>query len=156
MPFFNTYVLLHILFMIGIIVLCTAVGMPTRYWVILGARIREHFLHTKGEKLKKALSLQGVDFSSDESFLERGVGLALNHQHGLIFLAQPEGKQYKTAIIPKTQLGAHSTIINQVDGFHRCFLEISETGAHAQKWLLPCADSELADDINSRLEQFAS
>lgn len=155
MPFFDTYVFLHILFMIGIVILCTAVGMPTRYWMILGAKIRERFLHAKGEKLKKALQSQGVTFSSDESFLDRGVGLAIDHQRGLIFLAQPDGKQYQTTILPKARLGAHSTLINQVDGFQRCFLEISETGADAQKWRLPCADSELADEINNRLEQLA-
>lgn len=156
MPFFHVYVFLHIFFMIGIIVLCTAVGMPTRYWVVLGGKIRERFLHTKGEKLKKALQLQGIDFPSDESFLDSGVGLAINYQSGLIFLAQPDGKKYKTAIFSKAQLGAHTTIINQVDGFQRCYLEISETGKNAKTWRLPCADSELADEINNRLAKLTT
>lgn len=155
MSLFDTYFILHILFMVGIIILCTAVGMPTRYWMILGTKIRARFLHSRGEKLKKALQSQGVTFSSDESFLDRGVGLAIDHQRGLIFLAQPKGKQYQTTILPKARLGAHATLINQIDGFHRCFLKISETGTNSQTWLLPCADSELADEINDRLEQFA-
>lgn len=156
MPFFHVYIFLHIFFMIGIIVLCAAVGMPTRYWVVLGGRIRAHFLYAKGRKLKKALQLQDIHFSSDESFLDRGVGLAIDHQRGLMFLAQPEGSHYQTAILPKAQIGAHTTIINQVEGFHRCYLEVLENGANAKKWRLPCADLDLADEINDKLTQFTS
>lgn len=151
MSFSDLYILFHILFMIGIIVLCTVVGMPTRYWVALGAWARERLLDAKGEKLKKALALQGANFSADESFVDRGVGLAIDDKHGLVFLAQPDGKRYQTAILPVARLGAHETVVRQDEGFHSCFVEISETGAKARKWLLPCTDSDLADEINNRL-----
>lgn len=149
----DLYTLFHILFMVGIILLCTVVGMPTRYWVVLGGWARGRFLQAKGEKLQKILALQGVSFSADESFLDRGVGLAIDHKRGLVFLAQPDGKQYQTAILPRANLGAHETIVSQENGFHRCFVEISEIGTSARKWLLPCADSDLADEINHRLEE---
>lgn len=149
----DLYILLHILFMIGIIVLCMVAAMPTRYWMALAAWGRRHLLHRKGEQLQKALALQGAAFAADESFLDRGVGLAMDHKQGLIFLAQKEGKQYKTAILPKVLLGAHTTIVRQDEGFHRCFVEILEAGATPRKWLLPCTDSDLADEINLRLSQ---
>ena len=152
MSFPDLYTLLHILFMIGIIALCMVAAMPTRYWVILGSWARGRLLHAKGEKLKKVLALQEASFSADESFLDRGVGLAMDHKRGLVFLAQPNGKQYQTAILPKTQLGAHETIVLQENGFHRCFIEIFQTGAAARKWRLPCVDSDLADEINDWLE----
>lgn len=147
----DLYLLLHIFFMIGIILLCAIAAMPTRYWMALAAWGRRRLLQTKGEKLQKALALQGAVFTADESFLDRGVGLAMDHKQGLVFLAQADGKQYRTAILSKAQLGAHTTIVRQDEGFHRCFVEILETGATPRKWLLPCADSDLADEINSRL-----
>lgn len=147
----HTYLLIHILFMIGIVVLCMVAAMPTRYWRGLAAWGRQKLLRAKGEKLQKALALQGVHFAADESFLDRGVGLAMDHKQGLVLLAQPEGKQYQTAILAKSQLGAHTTIVKQVEGFHRCFVEIEQTGTQARTWRLPCADSELADEVNDRL-----
>lgn len=147
------YLLLHILFMIGIIVLCMVAAMPTRYWMAVCAWGRKFLLQRKGEKLKKALALQGENFSSDESFLDRGVGLAIDHRHGLIFLAQPDGQRYQTTILQKSQLGTHATVIRQEEGFHRCFVEIAETGAASRKWLLPCVDSDLADEINRSLSK---
>lgn len=152
MSFSDLYALFHILFMIGIILLCTIVGMPTRYWIRLGGWAKKRLLLTKGEKLQKALALQGENFASDESFIDRGVGLAIDHKRGLVFLAQPDGKHYQTAILLRAQLGAHETIVRQEEGFHRYFVEIVETGATARKWLLPCTDSDLADEINERLE----
>lgn len=152
----DLYTLFHILFMIGIIVLCTVVGMPTRYWIVLSGWAKGRLLHAKGERLQKALAQQGASFSADESFLDRGVGLAIDHKRGLVFLAQPDGKQYQTAILPMAQLGAHATVVRQEEGFHRCFIEIYETGAAMRKWLLPCADSDLADEINYRLEEVPS
>lgn len=147
------YLYFHVLFMIGIIVLCMLAAMPTRYWMGVSAWGRQYLLRKRGDKLKKALALQGENFLSDESFLDRGVGLAIDKGKGLIFLAQKEGQRYKTAILPKSQLGTHETIIRQEDGFQRCFLEISQIGPSAHKWLLPCMDSDLADEINSRLNE---
>lgn len=154
MSFFHVYVFLHILLMLGIIALCAGAGMPTRYWLALGSRIRQRFLQNKGKKLKKALRLQGIDFPLDESFLDCGVGLAIDHQRGLIFLAQPEKDKYETAVLSKAQLGTHTVFINQVDGFQRCYLDISQIGDCEKKWRLPCADADLATEINDALGQF--
>lgn len=148
-----SYILFRVVFVIGIILLCMVAAMPTQYWLNLAAYGRRRLLQAKGAKLQRALALQGVDFDSDESFLDRGVGLAIDHKHGLIFLAQPEGEAYQTAILSKAQLGAHTTLIRQEDGFHRCFVEISETSPTPRTWLLPCADSDLADEVNERLRQ---
>lgn len=153
MSLYEVYFTIHILLMIGIIALCAVTGMPTRYWRTLAAWGKQRWLRAKGEKLQKALALQGTNFSSDESFLERGVGLAIDHTQGLVFLAQPEGNQYQTAILPKSQLGGHTTVVRQDEGFHHCFVEIEQTGVSSRKWLLPCADSDLADEINNRLSQ---
>ena len=153
MSLFALYFTIHVLLMIGIIALCVVTGMPTRYWRALAAWGRQRWLRGKAKKLQKALAVQGADFASDESFLERGVGLAIDHTRGLVFLAQPEGKQYQSAILPKSQLGAHATVIRQEEGFHHCFVEIEQTEAPTRKWLLPCADSDLADEINERLSQ---
>ena len=147
------YLLFHILFMIGIILLCMVAAMPTRYWLTLASWVRRSLMRAKGRKLQQALALQGVEFSADESFLDRGVGLAIDHQRGLVFLAQPDGKHYQTTILPKAKLGTHMTIVQQEEGFHRCFVELSERDQTAHKWLLPCADSELAEEINTRLTQ---
>lgn len=104
------YSVLHILFMLGIIALCAVTGMPTRYWRALAAWGRKRWLRAKGEKLRKALALQGADFSSDESFLDQGVGLAIDHKRGLVFLAQPDGRHYQTTILSMSQLGPHTTL----------------------------------------------
>lgn len=151
MLFPTLYLVIHILFMLGIIVLCTVAAMPTRYWQILGSWGKQRLSHAKGKKLQSVLALQGVRFEGDESFLDRGVGLAIDHKQGLVFLAQPDGKQYQTAIVPKTSLGPHAAIIRQEDGFHRNFVEILETSSPTRKWLIPCSDSDLANEINSRL-----
>lgn len=147
------YLLFHVLFMIGIIILCMVVGMPTRYWWAVAAWLRHRLLNSKGKKLQKALALQGEEFLSDESFLDRGVGLAIDHKRGLVFLAEPDGKHYQTAVLPKSQLGEHRMVVQQADGFHHFFVEISETGTAPRKWRLPCADSELADEINRKLNK---
>lgn len=147
------YFLFHVLFMIGIIVLCVVAAMPTRYWMLLSEWVRKRLVRAKGKELQKAIALQGVEFSSDESFLDRGVGLAIDHQRGLVFLAQPDGKKYQTDVLLKSKLGQHRTIIRQDEGFHRCFVEIQELGLSERKWLLPCADSDLADEINNRLDE---
>lgn len=147
------YSVFHILFLLGVIALCVVTGMPTRYWRALAAWGRRRWLRVKGERLRKALALQGVNFLSDESFLDQGVGLAIDHERGLVFLAQPDGGQYQTAILSTSQLGAHTTVVRQEDGFQNCFVEISESGTATRKWLLPCADSALANEINNQLNK---
>ena len=120
------YTLFHIFFMLGIIALCTITGMPSRYWVVLGAKARRFLQQGKRKRLHQAFAAQGQAFTADESFLEQGVGLALDHQRGLVFLAQPNGKDYQSAILPKTHLGAHAAIVRQEEGFHHYFVEIAD------------------------------
>lgn len=141
----------HVLFMIGIIVLCLVAAMPTRGWMLVAAKGKSFLRRGIKRKLEAALAAQKQPFSPDESYLSQGVGLALDHTRGLVFLAQPEGDVFRCAIQPQTQLGPHRLVVEQENGFHRCFIEIPQIGQGLPAWRLPCRDSDVANEIDQTL-----
>lgn len=141
----------HVLFMIGIIILCLVAAMPTRGWMLVTDKSKRFLRRGIKRKLEEALAAQKQAFTPDESYLPQGVGLALDHTRGLVFLAQPEGETLRCAIQSQAQLGPHRLVVDQENGFHRCFIEIAQVGQAAASWRLPCRDSEVANEIDQTL-----
>ena len=141
----------HVLFMVGIIILCLVAAMPTRGWMLVSDKTKRFLRRGIKRKLEAALAAQQQAFHPDESYLPQGVGLALDHARGLVFLAQPEGEMFRCAIQPQTQLGSYRLVVEQENGFHRCFIEILQAGEAQPAWRLPCRDSEVANEIDRTL-----
>lgn len=148
----SIFTFLHVLFMLGIIVLCLVAAMPTRAWAVVAERFKRFMARRVRQRLEAAFSTQSQNFSADESYLPYGVGLALDHASGLVFLAEPEKSALRSAVLPRAQLGAPRMVVEQRDGFHHYFIEIEQAGGNRPVWRLPCQDADLAAKIEQRLQ----
>jgi hypothetical protein len=143
----------HWLFIIGTLILCAVAAMPTRGWLIISERVKGNVVHRKQKRLEEALAAQRHAFSPDESFLDRGVGLAVDHAQRLVFLAMPDGAQMRAEILPVAALSAHETSMRLDNGFQEYFVEISTPGGLRPSWRLPCGDAALADEVDGALSR---
>lgn len=141
----------HLLFITVTLILCAVAAMPTRAWLAMGERLNASLLKRKQARLKAALAAQSRPFWPDESFLDRGVGLAVDHARKLIFLAMPDGAQMRAEILPLSAIGSHKAQTRQENGFQENFVEITAPGGIRPLWRLPCGDAALADEVNGAL-----
>ncbi|MDE1907581.1 MAG: hypothetical protein KGH75_14140, partial [Rhodospirillales bacterium] len=133
------------------LVLCAVAALPTRFWVRTGEWGKTRLLRGKQARLKDALAAQRRPFTPDESFLDRGVGLAVDHERKLVFLACPQNGGMRAEILPSSALGQHEARIVSDNGFQENFVEILTPGTANPVWRLPCGDSELAAEVDSAL-----
>ncbi len=143
----------HWLFLITTLGLCIIAGMPTRFWMRMGEWITSRALRGKQVRLWNALGAQHHPFTPDTSFIERGVGLAMDHTRNLVFLAVPEGGQMKARILPRSALSAHAARMQSDNGFHQYFVEIITADSANPVWRLSCENATLAAEIADTLSQ---
>ena len=141
----------HWLFIIITLLLCAVAALPTRFWVRVGEWVKTRGLQGKQARLQAALVQQRRPFTPDESFLNRGVGLAMDHERKLVFLACPQNGRMRAEILPSSALGQHMVLMQSDHGFQENFVEISIPGTAQPVWRLPCADSELAAEVDNAL-----
>jgi hypothetical protein len=146
-------VIFHWLFITGTLILCVVAAMPTRGWLALGSWVKNGALKRKQKRLEDALAAMQQPFRPDVSFLDRGVGLAVDHAHRLVFLAMPDGAQMRAEILPATALGAHQARTKLDNGFQEHVVEIAAPGSARPFWRLICDDAALADEVNGALAQ---
>ncbi len=143
----------HWLFIISTLILCAVAAMPTRAWLSIAERVKTSTVRRQQKRLEEALAAQRRPFTPDESFLDRGVGLALDHAQGLVFLAVPDGAQTRAEILPASALGAHEARMRLDNGFQEHFVDISAPGAARPSWRLPCGDAALAFEVDGALSR---
>lgn len=143
----------HWLFIISTLILCAVAAMPTRGWLALGERLKGGALKRKQRRLEAALAAQLQPFQPDVSFLDRGVGLAVDHAHKLVFLAVPEGAKMYAEILPASALGAHQALTRLDNGFQDHVVEIAASAGARPLWQLFCGDAALAAEIDGALAQ---
>ena len=141
----------HWLFIIITLVLCAVAALPTRFWLRTGELIKARDLRGKRLRLQKALAAQHLPFTPDESFLDRGVGLAMDHGRKLVFLACPQGGGMRAEILPSVALGGHEACMQSDHGFQEYFVEISIPGKAQPVWRLACENAELAAEVDGAL-----
>lgn len=141
----------HWLFIIITLLLCAVAALPTRFWLRIGEWVKTRLLRGKQARLKDALAAQPSPFTPDESFLDRGVGLAVDHERKLVFLACPQNGKMRAEILPSSALGQHEALILSDNGFQENFVEILTPGMANPVWRLPCTDAELAAEVDSAL-----
>ncbi|MBU6449922.1 MAG: hypothetical protein KGQ26_09895 [Rhodospirillales bacterium] len=141
----------HWLFIIITLLLCAVAALPTRFWLRTGEWAKARGLRGKQVQLKDALAAQRHPFTPDESFLDRGVGLAVDHERKLVFLACPQNGAMRAEILPSSALGPHEARILSDNGFQENFVEILTPGLANPVWRLPCGDTELAAEVDSAL-----
>lgn len=148
----SIFTVIHVLFMLGIIVLCLVAAMPTRGWMAVAEKVRRFMARGMRQRLEAAFSKQSQPFTPDENYMPYGVGLAFDHRRGLVFLAAPDKAALRCAIQPQAQLGAHRMVVEQKDGFHHYFIEIDQADSQRPAWRLPCQTADLAARIDQRLQ----
>ncbi len=141
----------HWLFIITTLVLCAVAALPTRFWLRTGEWLKTRRLRGKQARLQEALAAQRRPFTPEESFLERGVGLAIDHERKLVFLASPQNGRIRAEILPNAALGQREVLVLSDHGFQENFVEISTPGLANPLWRLPCADAELAAEVDRAL-----
>ncbi len=143
----------HWLFIITTLILCAVAAMPTRGWLAVAERFKSSTLQRKQKRLEAALAAQRRPFTPDESFLDRGVGLAVDHVQKLVFLAMPDGAQMRAEILPASALGTHEARTKQDNGFQEHIVEIAAPGATHSSWRLLCDDASLAFEVDGALSR---
>lgn len=143
----------HWLFIITTLVLCAVAVLPTRFWLRSGEWIKTHDLRTKQTRLQKLLAAQRQPFTPELSFLERGVGLAVDKGRALVFLASSESGGMRAAILPRAALGEHAMRMLSDNGFQEYFVEISAPGTTQPLWRLDCGDAQLAAEMDDALSR---
>lgn len=143
----------HWLFIIGTLILCAVAAMPTRGWLTIAGRLKGGTTRRKQKRLEEALAAQHRPFTPDESFLDRGVGLAVDRTQQLVFLAVPDGAQMRAEILHTSALGEHTARTELDNGFQEHFVEIATPGAIRPFWRLPCGDAALADEVDGALSR---
>ncbi|MGE4481907.1 hypothetical protein [Acidocella sp.] len=104
-------------------------------------------------QLEQALAAQQRPFTPGESFLDRGVGLAIDHAQGLVFLATPDKAGMRADILPASALGTHSARTKLDNGFQEHFVEIGAPGTTRPAWRLSCPDTALAVEVDLALSR---
>ena len=143
----------HWLFIVTTLVLCAVAGLPTRFWLRSGEWLKSRGLRGKKIRLEEALAAQRRPFTADESFLDRGVGLAIDDKRRLVFLASMEGGGIRAGILPSTALGEHKVQMQSDNGFQEYFVEISAPGTAHPIWRLHCEDAELAAEVDGAISR---
>ncbi len=141
----------HWLFIISTLILCAVAAMPTRGWLGMAERVKNRTMRHKQRRLEEALAGLHRPFLPDVSFLDRGVGLAVDHAHRLVFLAMPDGAQMRAEILPASALGAHEARTRLDNGFQEHIVDIVAPGAARTSWRLSCGDAALAAEVDGAL-----
>ncbi|MBU6419300.1 MAG: hypothetical protein KGQ79_06170 [Proteobacteria bacterium] len=143
----------HWLFIITTLVLCAVAVLPTRFWLRSGEWIKTRGLRTKQTRLQSLLAAQRQPFTPELSFLERGVGLAVDKGRALVFLASSENGGMRATILPCAALGGHALRMLSDNGFQEYFVEISTPGTAQPLWRLDCDDAPLAAEVDDALSR---
>lgn len=153
MSFYWAWIAFHWVFITVTLILCIVASMPTRGWMRLGAWVKGRLTQRTQSRLEAALAAAPQPFTAQTSFFARGGGLALDGGRGLVFLAIPEGKALRSLVVPAAhvRVGAVRTLVE--NGFQQIVLELQVVGDGL--WRLPCADMDLAHDMQAALAGFA-
>lgn len=149
MSFYWAWIAFHWVFITVTLILCVVASMPTRAWMRLGAWVKGRLTQRTQSRLDAALAAAPQPFTAQTSFFARGGGLALDGGRGLVFLAIPEGKALRSLVVPAAhvRVGAVRTLVE--NGFQQIVLELQVVGDGL--WRLPCADMDLAHDMQAAL-----
>jgi hypothetical protein len=140
--------------MIVTFIFCAVSAFPTKWcmqlWEASVRLWRGHVRRALEHELARRAA--GTGFVAEQKFFARGVGLAVDKTHGLLFLAAPEGSRLSSAILPFTALHAVSAGEASDNGFYDYYVDLTLRDAVQPRWRLLCGENPaLAAEVKQLL-----
>lgn len=135
-------------------IFCAVSAFPTKWCAQLwDASVGLWHGHVRrGLEHELARRAAGTGFVAEQKFFARGVGLALDKTHGLLFLAAREGSRLSSAILPFAALRAVSAGEASDSGFYDYYVELTLQDTAKPRWRLLCGENPaLAAEVRQAL-----
>lgn len=136
------------------LLLCAVSSFPTgwcvRLWSWCAGVWRGHVARRLERELGRRAA--GTGFAASSSFFARGVGLAVDRTHRLLFLAERDGENLCSAILPFMALRAVSAGEGRDSGFYDYYVDVAVRDGAKPNWRLLCGEDEaLAGEVRRAL-----
>jgi hypothetical protein len=130
--------------------------LPTRWYTAMADWLRGFSARRHQQQFTRELARQsqGRPFALDKSFFADGVGLALDFNQRLLFIATHEEGGLKSIICPFPALKTHSRGERRDNGFYDYYVELTLDDPAHPIWRLVCGENpELAAQIAAVLDE---
>lgn len=139
---------------IATLILCVVSSFPTKWcqqgWGWMAGLWHGHVARRLGREL--ARRTRGTRFAAAQSFLPRGVGLALDTERRQMFLAERDGGGLTSAVVDFASVSAVRKGEAYDAGFFDHYVELTVGDGQKPSWRLLCgANAGLAAEVEQAL-----